>query len=105
MADVLHVSDAGLQALSARCDAVAADLVAATPSPSVGLPIQATSGAVVTAYSALNRAITVLSRRAQTSAVKSAAAGTKFTVADTAGARQVAAIAGSLYPECDVCRG
>jgi hypothetical protein len=92
----LRVSDAGLQALAAHCEMVSADLVAATPLPSVGLPVQATSGAVGAADAALGGAITVLSRRAQTSAVKSAVAGAQFAMTDTAGAQQAAAIGNSI---------
>jgi hypothetical protein len=96
VADALHVNDAGLQALAVHCDAVAAGVVAATPSPSMGPPIQATSGAVATVYAALDGAITVLSRRAQTTAVKSAAAGSQFAATDAVGARQAAAIGASV---------
>jgi hypothetical protein len=96
VADVLHVSDAGLQDLSAHCDAVAADLVAATPSARVGLPAQATSGAVVTAYAALDGATMALARRAQTYSVKSAVAGAQFALTDSLGARLAAAIGASM---------
>jgi hypothetical protein len=61
VADVLRVSDEGLQALAARCEMVSAALVAATPLPRVGLPVQATSGAVGVAHAALDKAITALS--------------------------------------------
>ena len=96
MADVLRVSDEGLQVLAAHCEKVSAELVAATPLPRVGLPIQATSGAVGAAHAALDAAITVLARRAQTSAVKSAAAGAEFATTDAVGAQQAAAIATSI---------
>jgi hypothetical protein len=96
VADLLRVSNAGLQALAAHCEMVSAELVAATPLPSVGLPIQATSGAVVAAHAALDAAITVLSRRAQTSAVKSAVVSAQFAMTDTAGAQQAAAIVSSI---------
>jgi hypothetical protein len=96
VADVLRVSDEGLQALAAHCEMVSAALVAATPLPRVGLPIQATSGAVGAAHAALDKAIGVLSARAQTSAVKSAVAGAQFAVADTAGAQQAAAVGHSI---------
>lgn len=96
MADVFRVSDAGLQVLAAHCEMVSAELVAATPLPSVGLPIQATSGAVSAAHAALDGAITVLARRAQTSAVKSAVAGAQFATTDAAGAQQVATIGASI---------
>jgi hypothetical protein len=92
----LRVSDAGLQALAAHCEKVSAELVAATPLPSVGLPVQATSGAVGAAHAALDAAITVLSRRAQTSAVKSAVVSAQFAMTDTAGAQQVGAIGASI---------
>lgn len=96
MADVLQVSDAGLQVLAAHCETVSAELVAATPPPRVGLPIQATSGAVGAAHAALDGAIVVLAQRAQTSAVKSAVAGAQFATTDAAGAQQAAAVGASL---------
>ncbi|WP_131829071.1 hypothetical protein [Mycobacterium numidiamassiliense] len=96
MADALHVNNAGLQALAAHCDAVAASLVATTPPPSMGPAIQATSGAVGTVYAALDGAIIVLSRRAQSTAVKSAAAGSEFAATDAVGARQAAAIGAAV---------
>ncbi|ORV48022.1 hypothetical protein AWC05_05560 [Mycobacterium florentinum] len=77
MADALRVSDAGLQVLAAHCEPISAELVAAAPLPRVGLPIQATSGAVGAAHAAVGGAITALARRVQTSAVKSAMAGAK----------------------------
>jgi hypothetical protein len=95
MADVLQVSDAGLQVLAAHCETVSAESVAATP-PRVGLPIQATSGAVGAAHAALDGAIAVLAQRAQTSAVKSAVAAAQFATTDAAGAQQAAAIGASL---------
>ncbi|MCV7029076.1 hypothetical protein [Mycobacterium sherrisii] len=98
MADVLQVSDEGLQVLAAHCEKVSAQLVAATPLPRVGLPTQATSGAVGAAHAALGGAIVVLARRAQTSAVKSAVAGAEFAMTDTNGAQQAAAIAPSIPP-------
>jgi hypothetical protein len=96
VADVLRVSNEGLQILAAHCDEVSAGLVAATPSPSVGRPNQATSGAVGTCYAALDGVITVLAGRAQTSAIKVAAAGTEFAGTDSAGAQQVAGIGASV---------
>jgi hypothetical protein len=57
---VLRVSNEGLQVLAAHCDAVSAGLVAATPLPSLGLPVQATSGAVGSAYAALDEVNTTL---------------------------------------------
>ncbi|MEE3062825.1 MAG: hypothetical protein VYA67_02520 [Actinomycetota bacterium] len=96
MADVLRVSDEGLQVLAAHCETVSAELVAATPLPRVGLPIQATSGAVGATHAAVGEVITVLAQRAQTSAVKSAMAGAEFAANDTAGAQQAAAIAASI---------
>jgi hypothetical protein len=96
VADVLHVSNPGLQALALHCETVSTELVSAAPMPSVGLPVQATCGAVGAAYAALNGAIGVLARRAQTSAVKAAAAGTEFAIADAAGARQITAIGASV---------
>ncbi|WAJ44707.1 hypothetical protein OK015_27005 [Mycobacterium sp. Aquia_216] len=96
MAVVLRVSDAGLQVLAAHCEMVSAELVAATPLPSAELPIQATSAAVGAAHTAVDATITVLAQRAQTSAVKSAVAGTQFAMTDAAGAQQVAAISASL---------
>jgi hypothetical protein len=98
VADVLHVSDAGLQALASHSDAVAVSLMAATPSPSAGLPIQVTSCAVGNVYAALDGAITVLSRRAQTCAIKSAVAGAQFRVTDANGAGQAAAVGVSISP-------
>jgi hypothetical protein len=95
VAVVLLVSDAGLRVLAAHCEMVSAELVAATL-PSVGLPIQATSAAVGAAHAAVDATITVLGRRAQTSAVKSAVAGAQFAMTDAAGAQQVAAIGASL---------
>jgi hypothetical protein len=96
VAGVLRASNKGLQILAAHCDEVSAGLVAATPSPSVGLPNQATSGAVGTCYAGLDGVITVLAGRAQTSAVKVTAAGTEFAVTDSAGAQQVADIGASV---------
>lgn len=94
--DVLRVSNEGLQILAAHCDEVSAGLAAATPVPSAGPPIQATSGAVGAAYAALDGAIIVLAGRAQTSAVKAAAAGTEFAVTDSAGAQEVAAVGAAI---------
>ncbi len=91
MAD-LRVSNEGLQVLAAHCERVSAALVAATPLPRVGLPVQATSGAVGAAHAALDKAITALSARAQTSAIKSAVAGAQFAATDMAGAQQAAAV-------------
>ncbi|WP_301148601.1 hypothetical protein [Mycobacterium simiae] len=96
MADVLHVSDEGLQVLAAHCGKVSAELMAATPPPRGGLPIQATSGAVGAAHAALGGAIAALARRAQASAVKSAAAGAEFALTDANGAQQAAAIGDSI---------
>ncbi|MEM6109754.1 hypothetical protein AAHS21_26485 [Mycobacterium sp. 050272] len=96
MADVLRVSDEGLQALAAHCETVSAELVAATPLPKVGLPIQATSGAVGATRAAVGGVIAKLAQRAQTSAVKSAMAGAEFATTDTDGAQQAAAIAASI---------
>lgn len=93
---MLRVSNEGLQELAAHCGAVSAGLVAATPLPCVGLPTQATSGAVGTAYVALDEAITTLAGRAQTSAVKAAVMGAGFVVTDGAGAQSVAAIGASI---------
>lgn len=96
VADVLHVTNAGLQVLAAHCEMVSAELTAAIPLPSVGLPIQATSCAVCAAHAALDGAVTVLSQRAQTSAVKSAVAGAQFAMTDAAGAQQAAAVDNSI---------
>jgi hypothetical protein len=96
VADVLRVSNEGLQLLAAHCEMVSAELVAVTALPSVGLPIQATSGAVGAAHGAVDGAIAVLSRRAQTSAVESAVAGAEFEMTNIAGAQQAAAIATSI---------
>lgn len=96
MAEVLRVSDAGLHALAAHCETVSAELVAATPLPSVGLPIQATSGAVGAAHAAVEKVISALAERAQTSAVKSGLAGTQFAATDTDGAQQAAAVGDSI---------
>jgi hypothetical protein len=95
MADVLQVSDEGLQVLAAHCEKVSAELVAATPLARVGLLIQATSGAVGATHAALDAAIAVLAQRAQTSAVKSAVAGVEFAMTDTNGAQLAAAVAPS----------
>jgi hypothetical protein len=92
VADVLRVSNEGLQLLAAHCDAVSAGLAAATPLPSFGPPIQATSGAVGAVYAALDGAITVLAGRTQATAVKAALAGTEFAASDGAGAQAVAAV-------------
>jgi hypothetical protein len=92
VADVLRVSNEGLQVLAAHCDAVSAGLVEAAPEPSAGPPIQATSGAVGAAYSALDGVIAVLAGRAQASAVKAALAGIEFTASDSTGAKAVAAV-------------
>jgi hypothetical protein len=96
VADVLHVSEAGLQALAVHCETVSAALVSAAPIPTVGLPVQATTGAVGTAYAGVIRAVAVLAGRAQTSAVKAAAAGTEFAVTDATGAQQITAIGASI---------
>jgi hypothetical protein len=96
VADVLRVSDAGLQALATHCEKVSAELVAATSLPSVGLPIQATSAAVGAAHAAVADVITVLSGRVQTNAVKSAVAGAQFAMTDAAGAQQAAAVTTSI---------
>ncbi|MEZ0350835.1 hypothetical protein [Mycobacterium sp. pR1184] len=96
MADVLRVSDEGLRVLAAHCETVSAELVAAAPLPKVGLPIQATSGAVGAAHAAVTGVIAALAQRAQTSAVKSAMTGAEFAMTDTDGAQQAAAIAASI---------
>jgi hypothetical protein len=96
VADVLGVSDAGLQALAAHCETVSAGMVAAAPVPSVGLPIQATSGAVGAAHAAVEEVITALAERAQTSTVKSALTGAQFATTDAAGAQQAAAVGNSI---------
>ena len=93
---MLRVSNEGLQALAAHCDAVSASLVTATPLPSAGLPVQATSGAVGAAYAALDSVITTLAGRAQASAVKAAVAGAEFVASDSAGAQSVAALGTSI---------
>ena len=91
--DVLQVSQEGLQVLAAHCEAAAAGLVAATALPSVGgLPNQATAGAVGAAHAAVGRAVKVLARRGQTTAIKAATAGAEFAVTDDAGARNLAGI-------------
>jgi hypothetical protein len=96
VADELRVSNAGLQLLAAHCETVSTELIAATPRPSVGLPIQATSAAVGIAYAALSGAVTVLAGRAQTSGIKAAATGGSFVATDDAGARNFAAVNGSI---------
>lgn len=96
MVGVLRVSHAGLQALAAHCEAVSSSLVALSPRPSAGLPAQATSNAVGTAYTALGRAITVMAARGQTTRVKASKAGATFAVSDDATARELAAIGGSM---------
>jgi hypothetical protein len=93
---VLRVSDDGLQLLAAYCEAMSARLVAATPVPSVGLPTQATSGAVGTAYVALGGAVTALAGRVQTSGAEAAAAGVDFVVTDDAAAHDLGAIGGRI---------
>ena len=91
--DVLQVSQEGLQVLAAHCEAAAAGLVAATALPSVGgLPNQATAGAVGAAHAAVGRAVKVLARRGQTTAVKAAKAGAEFAGTDDAAARNLADI-------------
>jgi hypothetical protein len=92
VADVLRVSNEGLQVLAAHCDAISAGLAAAAPVPSVGPLTQATSGAVGAAYAALDGAITVLAGRTQATAVKAALAGTEFAASDGASAQVVAAV-------------
>ncbi|WP_096290224.1 hypothetical protein [Mycobacterium ahvazicum] len=96
MADVFRVSNEGLQVLAAHCATVSAELVAATPLPRVGLAIQATSGAVGATHAALDEAIATLAQRAQTSALKSAMAGTEFAATDIDGAQQAAALGASI---------
>jgi hypothetical protein len=96
VADVFRVSDEGLQALAAHCERVSAELVAATLVPRIGLPIQATSGAVGATHAALDGAIGVLAERAQMSAVKSALAGAEFAATDADGAQQASAIGASI---------
>ncbi|OBA59388.1 hypothetical protein A5647_17120 [Mycobacterium sp. 1100029.7] len=96
MADVFEASGEGLQALAAHCTMVSAELVAATPVPRVGLPVQATSGAVGATHAAVDGVITALAHRAQSSAVKSAVAGAQFAMTDAAGARQAAALVASI---------
>jgi hypothetical protein len=92
VADALRVSNQALQILAAHCDSVSASLVAATPLPSVAPPTQATSGAVGTAYAAIDCMISSLAGRAQTSAVKVSVAGAEFAATDAAGAQSVGAI-------------
>lgn len=82
--------------LAAHCGKVSAELMAATPPPRIGLPIQATSGAVGAVHAALGAAIAALARRAQASAVKLAAAGAEFALTDANGAQQAAAIGDSI---------
>jgi hypothetical protein len=96
VAGVLHVSEAGLRALAVHCETVSAALVSAEPMPSVGLPVQATTSAVGTAYAGVNKAVAVLAGRAQTSAIKAAVAGTEFAVTDAAGAQLITAIGASI---------
>lgn len=92
VAGVLHVTEAGLQALAVHCETVSAALVSPESMPSVGLPVQATTSAVGIAYAGVNKAVAVLAGRAQTSAVKAAAAATEFSVTDAASAQQVGTI-------------
>jgi hypothetical protein len=96
VAGVLRVSEAGLQALVAHCETVSAALVSAQPMRSVGLPVQATDMAVGTAYAGVSTAVSVLARRAQTSAVKGAIAGTEFAVNDAASAQQITAFGAAI---------
>jgi hypothetical protein len=96
VADVLQVSSAGLRVLAVQCETVSTALVSAVPMPSVGLPVQATAGAVGTAHAAVIRAVAVLAERAQTSAVSAAAAASEFAVTDAGGAQQVGAIGASM---------
>lgn len=93
---VLRVNNAGLEALVAHCEAVAARLVAATPAPIVARPAQATSGAVDAAYTTLGGAVSILARRAQTNAVKAAVASAEFVVTDGVGAQNIATVGVSL---------
>ncbi|WP_077079045.1 hypothetical protein [Mycobacterium numidiamassiliense] len=96
MADVLHVGNEGLQLFAAHCAMVSAELVAATPLPGVGLPVRATSGVVGAAHADLDKAITVLSERAQASTAKAALPSAHFALTDASGAQQVAAISASI---------
>jgi hypothetical protein len=96
VADELRVSNAGLQVLAAHCEMVATELISATPRPSGGLAIQATSAAVGTAYAALSGAVTVLAGRAQTSGIKAATTGGVFVATDGVAAQDIAAVNGSI---------
>lgn len=82
--------------MAVQCEKVSAALMSAVPTPSVGLPVQARTGAVGTAHAAVIRAGTVLAGRAHTSAVSAAAAATEFAVTDAGGAQQVGAIGASM---------
>lgn len=92
---MLQVSNEGLQALAAHCATVSVDLMAKKPVPSVGLPTQATSAAVVAGSAAVGCAVTVLAGRAHTRGVKAATAGAGFAVNESAAARDLAALLSS----------
>jgi len=96
MAGVLRVSSDGLRAAAAHCAAVSEGLVAAAPVPSVGLQVQATSGAVGAASAAVGGAVTVLAGRAQTRGVNAVRAGADFGVTDDAGACDIGAVRTSI---------
>ncbi|BBY25464.1 hypothetical protein MSTO_56690 [Mycobacterium stomatepiae] len=93
---MLHVSNEGLQVLAAHCDAVSARFAVATPVPIVGLPFQATSHAVGSAYAVLDGIIATLAGRSQASAIKAAVAGAEFVASDSTGAQSVAALGSSI---------
>jgi hypothetical protein len=76
--DQLKASAAGLHVLAAHCGTVSAGLVTATPAPRVGLPIQATSPAVGSAYAALGAAAAVLAGRMEIYGANLGSAGTDF---------------------------
>lgn len=90
--DALRVNGEGLQVLAAHCDVVSQSLLAATARPKVGLPVQATSVAVGSAYSAVDEVAAALAGVAQARAVKAAAAGAEFGATDRAGAQDVAVL-------------
>lgn len=90
----LKVCDAGLNALSGQCSAIAARLASDIPAPVVGHPTQATASAVGSAYAALEATAAVLAARVNMTGRKLTISASQYVGTDENSAQQLSALSG-----------
>ena len=90
----LKVCDAGLNALSGQCSAIAARLACDVPDPAVGLSTQATAAAVGGVYAAVDATAAVLAARVNTTGRKLTISASQYVGTDETSAQQLSALSG-----------